>query len=74
MPNLVLLPAAALQLTIPFLASGGFGDARGLVAALALGEDGIWTTVQVIGLVKDAEDYKRSINQNDGLENRDCCQ
>jgi nitronate monooxygenase len=40
-PNLVLLPAAALKLTIPFLASGGFGDGRGLAAALCLGADGI---------------------------------
>lgn len=40
-PNLVLLPAAAQQLTIPFLASGGFGDGRGLAAALSLGADGI---------------------------------
>ncbi len=40
-PNLVLLPAAAQQLTIPFLASGGFGNGRGLAAALSLGADGI---------------------------------
>lgn len=40
-PGLVLIPAAANQITIPMLASGGFADARGLVAALALGADGI---------------------------------
>ncbi|SHN47082.1 NAD(P)H-dependent flavin oxidoreductase [Cryptosporangium aurantiacum] len=40
-PGLILIPAAADKLTIPFVASGGFGDARGLVAALALGADGI---------------------------------
>jgi NAD(P)H-dependent flavin oxidoreductase YrpB (nitropropane dioxygenase family) len=40
-PGLILIPAAADQLDIPMLASGGFGDARGLVAALALGADGI---------------------------------
>ena len=40
-PNLVLLPAAANVIKIPMLASGGFGDARGLVAALALGCEGI---------------------------------
>ncbi len=40
-PNLVLLPAAADVIKIPMLASGGFADARGLVAALALGCDGI---------------------------------
>ncbi|MEV5551889.1 nitronate monooxygenase family protein [Streptomyces sp. NPDC052309] len=40
-PGLVLIPAAAREITIPMIASGGFADARGLVAALALGADGI---------------------------------
>ncbi|NMO91628.1 nitronate monooxygenase family protein [Actinomycetospora sp. TBRC 11914] len=40
-PGLILLPAAADAITIPFIASGGFGDGRGLVAALALGAEGI---------------------------------
>ena len=40
-PGLVLLPRAAEALSIPIIASGGFADARGLVAALALGADGI---------------------------------
>ncbi|MFI7008784.1 NAD(P)H-dependent flavin oxidoreductase [Streptomyces sp. NPDC050145] len=40
-PGLVLIPSATDALTIPVLASGGFADARGLVAALALGADGI---------------------------------
>jgi nitronate monooxygenase len=40
-PNLVLLPAAANVIKIPMLASGGFADARGLVAALALGCEGM---------------------------------
>ena len=39
-PGLVLIPAAAARLNIPMLASGGIADARGLVAALALGADG----------------------------------
>jgi len=40
-PGLILIPAAADRVKIPMIASGGFGDARGLVAALALGADGI---------------------------------
>ena len=40
-PGLILIPAAADRVKVPMLASGGFGDARGLVAALALGADGI---------------------------------
>jgi nitronate monooxygenase len=39
--GLVLFPAAARALTIPVVASGGLADGRGLVAALALGCDGI---------------------------------
>jgi nitronate monooxygenase len=40
-PGLVLIPCAADKVKIPMLASGGFGDGRGLVAALSLGADGI---------------------------------
>jgi nitronate monooxygenase len=40
-PNFILLPRAAEELRIPFVASGGMADGRSLVAALALGADGI---------------------------------
>ncbi|MEY3703421.1 MAG: nitronate monooxygenase [Pseudomonadota bacterium] len=40
-PNFILLPRAADELEIPFVASGGMADGRSLVAALALGADGI---------------------------------
>jgi NADH:quinone reductase (non-electrogenic) len=40
-PNMILLPRAAEELKIPFVASGGMADGRSLVAALALGADGM---------------------------------
>ncbi|MDA8544534.1 nitronate monooxygenase family protein [Alphaproteobacteria bacterium] len=40
-PNMILLPRAAEELDIPFVASGGIGNAQQLVAALALGADGV---------------------------------
>jgi NAD(P)H-dependent flavin oxidoreductase YrpB (nitropropane dioxygenase family) len=40
-PNFILLPRAAEELKIPFVASGGMADGRSLAAALALGADGI---------------------------------
>jgi NADH:quinone reductase (non-electrogenic) len=40
-PNFILLPRAAEELKIPFVASGGMADGRSLVAALSLGADGI---------------------------------
>lgn len=40
-PNFILLPRAAESLKIPFVASGGMADGRSLVAALALGAEGI---------------------------------
>jgi len=41
MPNMILLPRAAEELKIPFVASGGMADARSLVAALAMGAAGM---------------------------------
>ncbi|WBB61914.1 nitronate monooxygenase family protein [Streptomyces sp. WMMC500] len=40
-PGLILIPAATQRLTVPVIASGGFTDGRGLVAALALGAEGV---------------------------------
>ena len=40
-PNFILLPLAAEALKIPFVASGGMADGRSLVAALALGAEGM---------------------------------
>lgn len=40
-PNMILLPRAAEELSIPFVSSGGMADARSLVASLALGAEGM---------------------------------
>ena len=40
-PNFILLPRAADELTIPFVASGGMADGRSLVGALTMGAEGI---------------------------------
>ncbi len=40
-PGLILIPAAADKVKIPLVASGGFGDGRGFLAALVLGAEGI---------------------------------
>jgi NADH:quinone reductase (non-electrogenic) len=40
-PNMILLPRAADELKIPFVASGGMADARSLVASLAMGASGM---------------------------------
>ena len=66
-PGLVLLPAAADRLKIPILASGGFADGRGLVAALALGAQGISMGTRFCA-TREAplhENVKRQIVMND---------
>jgi len=40
-PNMILLPRAADELEIPFVASGGMADGRSLVSAMALGAEGM---------------------------------
>ncbi len=66
-PGLILIPAAADQIRIPMLASGGFGDARGLVAALALGADGINMGTRFCATVEAPihEDIKQLLVDND---------
>ncbi|MDH7552409.1 MAG: nitronate monooxygenase [Spirochaetes bacterium] len=39
--SLVLIPAISQAVNIPVIAAGGFADGRGLIAALALGAEGI---------------------------------
>jgi nitronate monooxygenase len=40
-PNFILLPRAAQELTIPFVSSGGMANGQSLVASLALGAEGM---------------------------------
>jgi NADH:quinone reductase (non-electrogenic) len=66
-PGLILIPAAANKVKVPMLASGGFADGRGLVAALALGADGINMGTRFC-VTKEApinEAFKRQMVEND---------
>ncbi len=66
-PGLILIPAAADKVKIPMIASGGFGDGRGLVAALALGAEGINMGTRFCA-TKEApihENFKQAMVEND---------
>jgi len=66
-PGLILIPAAADQLKIPIIASGGIGDARGLVAALALGADAVNMGTRFCATVEAPlhENFKQKIVEHD---------
>ncbi|HVR52689.1 MAG TPA: nitronate monooxygenase [Pseudorhodoferax sp.] len=71
-PNFILLPLAAEQLSVPFVASGGMADGRSLVAALALGADGINMGTRFLA-TKEApvhENVKQAILQATELDTR----
>jgi nitronate monooxygenase len=71
-PNMILLPRAAEELTIPFVASGGMADGRSLVASLALGADGMNMGTRFIA-TKEApvhENVKRALVEADELQTR----
>ncbi|HMS78846.1 MAG TPA: nitronate monooxygenase family protein [Burkholderiaceae bacterium] len=71
-PNFILLPRAAEELKIPFVASGGMADGRSLVAALALGADGINMGTRFIA-TKEApvhENVKQAIVKASELDTR----
>jgi nitronate monooxygenase len=72
MPNFILLPRAAEELKIPFVASGGMADARSLVAALAMGAEGMNMGTRFIA-TKEApvhENVKRAIVAASELDTR----
>jgi len=71
-PNFILLPRAADELTIPFVASGGMADGRSLVAALALGAAGMNMGTRFIA-TKEApvhDNVKRAIVAASELDTR----
>src|SRR3954468_1814664 len=71
-PNMILLPRAAEELKIPFVASGGMADARSLVAALAMGADGMNMGTRFIA-TKEApvhENVKQAIVKATELDTR----
>lgn len=66
-PGLILIPAAADKVNICLIASGGFADGRGLVAALALGADAINMGTRFMATVEAPihENVKQQIVRND---------
>ncbi|MDX1799506.1 MAG: nitronate monooxygenase family protein [Marinobacter sp.] len=71
-PNFILLPRAAEELKIPFVASGGMADGRSLVAAMALGAEGMNMGTRFIATT-DApvhENVKQAIVEADELQTR----
>jgi NAD(P)H-dependent flavin oxidoreductase YrpB (nitropropane dioxygenase family) len=71
-PGLILLARAAEELKIPYVASGGMGNARSLVAALALGADGINMGTRFIATVEAPvhENVKRALVEANELSTR----
>ncbi len=71
-PNFILLPRAAEELTIPFVASGGMADGRSLVAALALGAEGMNMGTRFIATEEAPvhENVKRAIVAASELDTR----
>ena len=71
-PNMILLPRAADELEIPFVASGGMADARSLVASLAMGAEGMNMGTRFLA-TKEApvhENVKQAILQATELDTR----
>jgi NAD(P)H-dependent flavin oxidoreductase YrpB (nitropropane dioxygenase family) len=71
-PGLILLARAAEELKIPYVASGGMGNARSLVAALALGADGINMGTRFIATVEAPvhQNVKQALVDADELSTR----
>ncbi|MFC1823271.1 NAD(P)H-dependent flavin oxidoreductase [Thermodesulfobacteriota bacterium] len=62
-PLFSLVPQVADAVSIPVIAAGGIADARGLVAALALGAEGVQLGTRFVAVTENIahEKYKRAI-------------
>lgn len=71
-PNMILLPRAADELHIPFVASGGMADGRSLVAAIALGAAGMNMGTRFVATVESPahDNVKRAIIEASELDTR----
>ena len=65
--SLVLIPHLAENLKIPVIAAGGFADGRGIVAALALGAEGVAMGTRLMTTKESPlhENYKRMTQEKD---------
>lgn len=71
-PNMILLPRAADELTIPFVSSGGMADGRSLVASLAMGAQGMNMGTRFIATQEAPvhENIKQALLEADELSTR----
>ena len=70
--SLVLVPAIATAVDIPVIATGGFADGRGLIAALSLGAEGVamgsrFATSQESALHNDVKQVITKKSENDTI-------
>jgi nitronate monooxygenase len=76
LPTLITITTAARMLKVPLIAAGGIGDARGFVAALAMGAEGVYIGTAFIATKECpiSDDYKQALIQSQpwepGIRNR----
>ncbi len=71
-PNMILLPRAGEELSIPFVSSGGMADGRSLVASLALGAEGMNMGTRFIATQEAPvhDNVKQALVEADELQTR----
>lgn len=72
LPTLVSIPWAVRQLKIPVIAAGGIGDARGFMAALAMGAEAVYlgTAFMATKECPISERHKQSMAEADPTESK----